>query len=126
MSGLKRRGPKPKAKAPPSGIDRESYLRGELDEAHADIDAARAAESWQAVAALRRQALYISEELGKIEAARLATPGGRDWSTASREEMLERTREIAQELPDVALEIYVRAYMDRHGLKLLGASGGRP
>lgn len=126
MSGLKRRGRKPKVPAAPpewGTLEREEYLRRQLQETHDDIDQARAAESWQAVAALRRQALYISEELGRVEEARLAKPGGRDWASMSREEMIERTGDLARQMPDMALEIYVAAYMERHGLKIIGASG---
>lgn len=102
---------------------RVEYLRGQLAEAHRDLDAARKAESWQAVAALRRQTLYISEEIARLEEADRAAPGGRDVSGLTEEEFLGALAESAAGMPDAYLEVYVRAYMDRHGIAVLGAAG---
>lgn len=46
---------------------RETYLQDQLRETHKDINAARKRNSWQAVAALRRQALDIRTQLDELE-----------------------------------------------------------
>lgn len=58
--------PKPNLK----GMSREDYLTLCLEDTHADLEAMRAGESWQALAATRRVAISIREELDRITAGR--------------------------------------------------------
>ena len=57
------------AKKRPEARGRSRYLTESLREVHNDIDAARAVNSWSAVAALRRQALQVRAELDEIKRA---------------------------------------------------------
>ncbi len=117
--------PKPARKKKPADRQtREQYLRAQLREIHADIDMARERMSWQAVAALRRQAKSLREELDTL-LAELATEGGRVRGSIRRmpeAEYLSLLRETAESMTDAHLQVVVAVYCDRHGIRILGAA----
>lgn len=53
----------------PNKMNRLSYLKRELIEAHKDIESARSSSSWVAVATLRRQSLSLRAEIDEMVSA---------------------------------------------------------
>jgi ATP-dependent Lon protease len=77
--------------------NRDTYLRDQLRETHKDINAARKRNSWQAVAALRRQALDIRSQLDDLE--REANKPIDEYQAMPDEQLIATILDAYRELP---------------------------
>jgi hypothetical protein len=92
----------------PQGL---AFLRTQLSETEADVAAAVAAGSWQAVFAGRRLVLQIRSAIEDAEAVEAAQA-----MSLAPEEAREKMAEAAADMPDEDLVVFVKAYCDRHEL----------
>lgn len=107
-------------------VDRRTFQLELLSTTQDALAGAVRAQSWTAVGTLTRRVRDLRNELDQLDAATLAAKGGIDESTVdamSEEEFLERLRDVAKGTADAYLEVYVAEYMERHGLRFLGATG---
>lgn len=83
-------------------MSRRTYLERNLAETHLDIEAARDAESWQAVATLRMRARDIRTELDELAAASKEPASATDGKT--RAELMAMLVEALRSLPMTLLD----------------------
>jgi len=120
--------PAPPPSSPPvdPDTDRRTFQVWLLGEAQNALKKAIDAESWTPVAALTRRVRDLRNELDELDAEALKAKGGIDEQTVdkmSEEDFVDRLREVAKGTADAYLEVYVAEYMERHGLRFLGATG---
>ncbi len=108
-----------------SDASRTDYLRKQLDELDADIEEARGAGSWQAVASLRRQALLTRDSLDTTLAS--TAPAMDPTVDLSDEQIVEELCALVPVLPELALErieAVIRAHRSgKPALSLVGGNG---
>lgn len=95
-------------------LSREAYLRDALLQAEAAVDKALTVGSYQGAAMFKRIARTSRDELDELVEARREKE-----RPLSHEEIIERAEAEAREMADAYLEIYVRAYLDRHNARLV-------
>lgn len=84
-------------------MDRRTYLRTNLREVHKDIDDAREAESWQAVATLRMRARDLRTELDELDGPKPVVAPVNPFAGKSDDEMRAILRGLARALPPTLL-----------------------
>lgn len=105
-----------------SDASRTDYLRQQLDDLDSDIEEARGAGSWQAVASLRRQALVTRDALDTTLAA--TAPAIDPTVDLSDEQLVAELVAMVPSLPELALERVEQAIrLHRQGKPALSLVG---
>lgn len=91
------------------------YLRQELRAVHREIRQARASKSFQALAALRRQARAYRDDLDRLE----QDQSQRQFLEMDEEALLHRLEVAMKEWPESWFELALRVYGDRHRGRLV-------
>ncbi len=103
----------PTTRTKPEAQSRRTYLTNQLRQAHADLDAARHDHSWQAVAALRRQAVGLRDDLDMLIAGEAAAAS--QIERLSDDELVGELRAALAVLPVSVVEEIMLACEDRVG-----------
>ncbi|MDP2307984.1 MAG: hypothetical protein Q8P18_18310 [Pseudomonadota bacterium] len=101
----------------PQTMTTVNFLKDSLFQLEKDVDGARAAESWQAVAALKRLSITTRKDLD--EATKAQKPLDGQLESLPEDEYRERLQQSGEAMPDDHLEVLVRVYLERHGLDLV-------
>jgi hypothetical protein len=95
-------------------LSRESYLRDALMQAEAAVDQALEAGSFQGGAGFKRIAKATRAELDALLEAKREKD-----RPLTHDELIEKAEVEAREMADAYLEIYVKAYLERHNARLV-------
>lgn len=101
-----------------STLSRREYLEQSCRQEERWAEDAADGGSWQGAAMHKRIAVKLRAELEALRAVELEEANRR-----ARTDRIESLAAKAGELPDPVLEVFVRAYLDRHKAKLVHVGG---